>query len=156
MNGYNVLIARLNNELTKVATTVQLALSQAQKAKTTADDDYWYATAFSLQNFYMGVERIFEDIAKEVENNLPTGSSSHKLLLEQMSLEIPHTRPPVILSDTLHDLNEYRGFRHVAIHRYEFELESNRIADLMDKLMACHTLLVRDIENFCQFLQALE
>ena len=87
MNGYNVLIARLNNELTKVATTVQLALSQAQKAKTTADDDYWYATAFSLQNFYMGVERIFEDIAKEVENNLPTGSSSHKLLLEQMSLE---------------------------------------------------------------------
>jgi hypothetical protein len=73
-----------------------------------------------------------------------------------MSLEIPHTRPPVILSDTLHNLNEYRGFRHVAIHRYGFELESNRIADLTDKLMACHTLLVRDIENFCQFLQALE
>jgi len=83
-------------------------------------------------------------------------SSSHKLLLEQMSLEIPHTRPPVILSDTLHNLNEYRGFRHVAIHRYGFELESNRIADLTDKLMASYTLLVRDIENFCQFLQALE
>ena len=55
MNRYNVLIARLNNELTKVATTVQSALSQSQKAKTTADDDYWYATAFSLQNFYIGV-----------------------------------------------------------------------------------------------------
>ena len=75
MNRYNVLIARLNNELTKVATTVKSALSQAQKAKTTADEDYWYAAAFSLQNFYMGVERIFEDIAKDVENNLPTGSS---------------------------------------------------------------------------------
>jgi hypothetical protein len=40
MNGYNVLIARLNNELTKVAATVQLAISQAQKAKSTADDDF--------------------------------------------------------------------------------------------------------------------
>ena len=109
-----------------------------------------------MQNFYMGVERIFEDIAKDVENNLPTGSSSHKLLLEQMSLEIPNTRPPVILSDTLHNLNEYRGFQHVAIHRYGFELESNRIAELADKLMTSYTLLVRDIKNFCQFLQALE
>jgi uncharacterized protein YutE (UPF0331/DUF86 family) len=73
-----------------------------------------------------------------------------------MSLEIPHTRPAVILSDTLHSLNEYRGFRHVAIHRYGFELESNRISELADKLMTSYTLLVRDIENFCQFLEVLE
>lgn len=156
MNNYNVLIARLQNELQKIDTTVQSALSQAQKAKRTADEDYWVAAAFSLQNFYMGTERVFEDIAKEVENNLPTGVSSHKLLLEQMALEIPNTRPAVILSDTLARLNEYRGFRHVAVHRYVFELDSDRLSELTDKLADSHNLLVRDIENFCQFLQALE
>lgn len=52
--------------------TVQSALSQAQKSKNNSSN-YWYTKAFSLQNFYMGVQRIFEDIAKEVQNSLPTG-----------------------------------------------------------------------------------
>jgi hypothetical protein len=37
MNNYNVLIARLQNELQKIDTTFQSALSQAQKAKRTAE-----------------------------------------------------------------------------------------------------------------------
>ena len=70
MSRYNVLIARIKNELQKISTTIQSAISQATKARTTTDEDYWFAAAFSLQNFYMGVERIFEDIAKEIDNNL--------------------------------------------------------------------------------------
>jgi len=71
----------------------------------------------------MGVERIFEAIAKEIEGNLPSGRSSHKLLLEQMALDIPTERPAVIRGDTAASLNKYRGFRHVAIHQYGFELD---------------------------------
>jgi len=112
MSQYSVLIARLNKELSKIQTTVETAVSQATKAKHTGDLDYLQAAALSLQNFYMGVEQAFEEIAKQVDGFLPTGASSHQELLEQMALEIPSTRPVVIQSATLESLNEYRGFRH--------------------------------------------
>jgi hypothetical protein len=49
-----------------------------------------------------------------------------------------------------------RGLLGALLYRYGFELESSRIAKLTDKLMTSYTILARDIENFCQFLQALE
>ena len=119
MSKYSVLVARLKKELTQIDQAVQAA-SQAKKAKATGDMDYLQAAAFSLQNFYMGVERVFEEIAKQVDESLPTGANSHRELLEQMGLEIDQVRPAVLQAETLEELNEYRGFRHVAVHRYGF------------------------------------
>lgn len=116
MSRYSVLVARLNKELAKIQTVVQIAISQANKAQNTGDVDYLQAAALSLQNFYMGVEQAFEEIAKQVDEFLPMGASSHRELLEQMALEIPNVRPPVLQAETLERLNEYRGFRHVVIH----------------------------------------
>ncbi|OLP15360.1 hypothetical protein BST81_26810 [Leptolyngbya sp. 'hensonii'] len=93
MSQYNILVARLQNELSKIQTAVQSATSQANKARTTGDSDYLQAAALSLQNFYTGVERIFEEVAKELDGQVPTGASSYQKLLEQMGLEIPNTRP---------------------------------------------------------------
>ncbi|NJK51818.1 MAG: hypothetical protein HC936_01665 [Leptolyngbyaceae cyanobacterium SU_3_3] len=42
MSKYSVLAARLKKELTKVQTTVQAAVVQANKAKDTGDLDYLY------------------------------------------------------------------------------------------------------------------
>lgn len=83
-------------------------------------------------------------------------SGSHRALLEQMALEIPNVCPAVILADTLDRLQEYRGFRYVAIHLYAFELYSDRISVLVDMLMDSWGLLCRDVEVFCCFLLALE
>jgi hypothetical protein len=156
MSGYAVLVAKLRNELSKVEMAVRSAVSQAEKARLSGDEDFWCAAAFSLQNFYMGTERIFEEVAKLVDRSLPSGGSSHRALLEQMALEIPNVRPAVILVDTLDRLQEYRGFRHVAIHLYAFELHSDRISVLVDMLMDSWVLLCRDVEVFCCFLLALE
>lgn len=155
MSQYSVLVARLNKELSKIETTVETAVSQATKAKNTGDVDYLQAAALSLQNFYMGVEQAFEEIAKQVDEFLPTGASSHQELLEQMALEIPNTRPVVIQSATLESLNEYRGFRHVVIHRYGFELHPGRIQELVKALPNCYNNLSKDIKVFCEFLMQL-
>lgn len=152
MSKYSVLIARLNKELTKIQTVVQTAISQANKAQNTGDLDYLQAAALSLQNFYMGVEQVFEEIAKQVDEFLPAGASSHRELLEQMALEIPKVRPPVIQANTLEQLNEYRGFRHVVIHRYGFELYPERIQELVESLPVCFNDLTKDIQAFCEFL----
>jgi hypothetical protein len=80
MIRYAVLAAKLQNELNKVQAAVRSALSQAEKAKNTGDNDFLIAAAFSLQNFYMGTERIFEEVAKQIDHALPTGESSHRAL----------------------------------------------------------------------------
>jgi len=156
MSRYSVLVARLNKELAKIQTVVQAAVSQASKAKKTGDIDYLQAAALSLQNFYIGVEQAFEEIAKQVDEFLPTGASSHRELLEQMALEIPNVRPPVLQAETLDRLNEYRGFCHVVIHRYGFELHPKRIQELVEALPICSEALTRDIQSFGEFLMRLD
>lgn len=156
MSKYRVLIARLNKELAKIQTVVQTAVAQANKAKNTGDSDYLQAAALSLQNFYMGVEQAFEEIAKQIDEFLPTGASSHRELLEQMALEIQNVRPPVIQAKTLERLNEYRGFRHVVIHRYGFELYPDRIQVLVEELPTCFDDLTKDVQTFADFLMHLE
>lgn len=155
MSKYNVLIARLHKELAKIQTAVQAAVSQADKARKTDDVDYLLAAALSVQNFYMGVEQAFEEIAKQIDESLPVGASSHRELLEQMALNIPDIRPAVIQPDTLARLNDYRGFRHVVIHRYGFELYPDRIRELVDQLPTCNDVLIRDMQSFCEFLTHL-
>ena len=54
----------VKKELELIQVTVNTASSQLEKAKQTGDRDYLQAAALSLQNFYMGVERVFEEVAK--------------------------------------------------------------------------------------------
>ncbi|MEM8604932.1 MAG: hypothetical protein AAGF24_13990 [Cyanobacteria bacterium P01_H01_bin.121] len=156
MTHYAVLTARLRNELKNLSKVLERAKIQVQKARTAQDDDYWFALALSLQNYYMGIERIFEDIAKHVDQTLPTGPNSHQALVEQMSLDIPQTRPAVITHATLQALTPYRGFRHVVIHRYGFELKPELIEVLASDLEGCYAALHAEIETFCQFLLQLK
>lgn len=152
MNQYRVLAARLNKDLEQIQIVVESAVAQVNKADKTGDLDYLKAAAFSLQNFYMGVERIFEEVAKQVDSSLPKGASSHRDLLEQMALDINNVRPFVIDSTTFKQLNEYRGFRHVAIHRYSFELRPERIRELAINLPTCYQHFAENIHDFCEFL----
>ena len=156
MSKYNVLAARLQKELNSIQVVVETAISQIEKAQSSGDRDYALAAAFSLQNFYTGVERVLEEIAKQVDLSLPSGASSHKELLEQMGLNLPKVRPVVLRDKTLEQLQDYRGFRHVAIHRYGFELKLNRIQELVVSLPDCYKNFAADLQLFCDFLQKLE
>ena len=76
-----------------------------------------------LHDFYTGIEKILESIAKEIDRRLPTGEEWHSELLHQMTLDVPGLRPPVICSMTEKRLREYLGFRHLFRKRYGFELD---------------------------------
>ncbi|MEB3210509.1 MAG: hypothetical protein VKL39_04115 [Leptolyngbyaceae bacterium] len=156
MSEYRVLAARLSNELKTLDRVVHAAQSQCSKAQKIGDPDFYQAAALSLQNYYMGAERIFEEVAKKVDLSLPTGAGTHRELLEQMGLEIPNTRPPLLSEETITQVNTYRAFRHVVIHRYGFELYPDRVAALVEQLAGCHVLLTRDVKAFCQFLLELD
>lgn len=156
MSRYGILAARLGRELSNLEKTVLRATQQADKARRTGDDDYCHAVGLSLQNFYMGSERLFELIAQEIDGSVPSGSSSHRLLLDQMALGIPQVRPPVVEESTRLKLDEYRKFRHFVVHNYGFELQGRRVLELADELPECFGELRQQMQAFTEFLVALE
>ncbi|MGA1262708.1 MAG: nucleotidyltransferase family protein [Prochlorothrix sp.] len=155
MNTHPVLKAKIDQELSNLVKIIDITQEQAQKAQRTGDSDYYRAAALSLHNFYVGVERILEEIAKAIDGSLPQGANSHQALLEQMALNLPQLRPPVLRPETLAQLQPYRGFRHVLVHRYGFELEDDRIQALIDRLSPCWADFQRDIQGFLGTLEGV-
>ena len=157
MSTYNLLMARIDQELVNLERTVNRAVSQVQKAQRLNDADFYDAAALNLQKFYMGAERIFVEIAREIDSNLPSGADWHKRLLEQMMLENGEVRPVVLSLETYQMLEmDYRGFRHVATHLYAFDLKHNKIISLAEMLPDCFLLLKKDMHNFYRYLKIVD
>ncbi|MDJ0845465.1 hypothetical protein [Crocosphaera sp.] len=141
------------NNLEKVVTKINNTLELIDKR----DNDIYFDSLISaltlyLENFYMGVERIFVLIAKQIDQTTPSGKNWHLQLLSQMLIEIPSIRCTVISQQTYENLNEFRGFRHVARSLYAYDLEPKRVIDLADKINQCHENFKTDIEIFLNTL----
>ena len=108
-----------------------------------------------LHDFYTGIEKIFESIAKEVDNRLPMGEEWHSELLHQMTLDIPGLRPPVISTHTEKKLREYLGFRHLFRKRYGFELDREKMKRLLLKMAPVLSPLETEIEAFFQAINGV-
>jgi hypothetical protein len=145
-------IKRVSQDLEKV---VNRAKSLMDKAQRTGDDGYLDGVALNLHGFYAGVEKIFEDIARTLEKNIPDGSGWHHDLLLQMTAEIDPIRPPVISEKTRECLDEYRGFRHVVRNVYTFNLQMSRLKELTKGLRCCYDAVTSDLEDFMEFLREL-
>src|SRR3972149_3970986 len=89
MSGeYAALAGRIREALAELERVIGRAEELADKAGRTGDDGYWDGVALNLHGFYTGVERIFEDIARTLEKNLPDGEQWHIDLLAQMASEV--------------------------------------------------------------------
>jgi hypothetical protein len=88
------------------------------------------AVATTLHAFYTGVERVLVQIAKRVDRTLPTGTSWHRELLQQMA-SAADQRPAVVHEALLHRLSEYLGFRHFYRYAYPTTLRWERMEPLV-------------------------
>jgi uncharacterized protein CbrC (UPF0167 family) len=132
-----------------------IAKSLMDKTQRTGDDGYLDGVALNLHGFYVGVEKIFEDIARTLEKNIPDGSGWHQDLLLQMTAEISPIRPPVISENTRDCLDEYRGFRHVVRNVYTFNFHASRLQELTKGLQRCYNAVTCDLDEFIKFLREL-
>jgi hypothetical protein len=107
-----------------------------------------------LHDFYTGVEKIFEDIAKEIDRRVPIGEGWHSELLHQMTLEIPGLRPPIISRSTEKKLREYLGFRHLFRKRYGFELDWVKMKRLLLNMTRVFHLLEEETKVFFKFIES--
>ena len=153
--GYLALIGRIKRVVQDLEQVVNRAESLMDKAQLSGDDGYLDGVALNLHGFYAGVERIFEDVARTMEKDVPRGSGWHQDLLLQMAAEIDAIRPPLIKAKTRNCLDEYRGFRHVVRNVYTFNLHMPRLHELTKKLSVCFGNVKNDLDDFMKFLQQL-
>ena len=146
-----VIAKRIQKEISELYKIKDLVLRRWQK--TLRDEDYLGSVAFDLQSFYQGVERVFEIIAKSIDRSVPDGDKWHKLLLEQMTNEIPGIRPAVISMETREALDHFRMFRHLAHNIYSFNLVPERIKGLVEGLPGAVDLVCQDFSLFSDFLE---
>jgi hypothetical protein len=149
------LAVRIRAELLEIQQVVERGQRLLAKASEQNDDDFDDGVALNLHSFYPAIERILEDIAREIAGAVPKGPEWHRDLLMQMSVEFPNIRPAVLQRSSRNCLNEYRALRHVIRNVYTFNLKPSRIQELMSMLPDCNEAMTRDLDAFCEFLFAL-
>jgi hypothetical protein len=150
---YTALAGRIRQsllDLKRVVDRADLLLSQALQKD---DNGYLDGVALNLHGFYTGVERIFEDIARSVDQAIPGGPEWHRDLLLQMADELASVRPAVITPETRYCLDEYRGFRHLVRNVYTFNLRPSRLRELAEELKSCYQAVEANLHDFMGILE---
>jgi hypothetical protein len=140
------LVQRIQEESDQIKRAKGLAEKRWKKAFT--DPDYLGSVTLDLLNFYSGIERVFEIIAKDLDGRMPKNGEWHRKLLDQMASEIQAIRPALLSSETRILLDEFRKFRHLARTIYSFHLNPEKIKALIIKLPKSHKLFQRDLKDF--------
>jgi len=154
---YRLLAERLRAELHDLEQVIERAGSALSRAvRQPQDQDYFLAAAaLDLHGFYVGLERLFELIADEVDGARPNSPSWHRDLLAQMSLAVSGVRPAVLSAETRSALADYLEFRHVVRNVYAFNLRPDRVTELVRGLRPTFDLARRDLLAFAEFLEGL-
>lgn len=152
-NSYRRLIAEIEEELDMLRTLRQkldLALNERLP-------EYALTAVVGkiLHDFYTGLETVFEKIARETKEGLPTGEAWHRDLLNVMALDISATRPPVINRSLARELYDYLRFRHLFRNIYGHELSWERMEPLAQNLPSVLDKVIVDIVVFCDFLRTV-
>lgn len=129
---------RINQELNKILQAIQQLEIFLRELSNQLDVMYQNAlinsVALNLHGVYTGIERIFEVIAKKIDQRFPRGDKWHRDLLEQMSVDIPNVRKAVITEETRLILDELRRFRHLVRSAYSFQLDEEKVLIIAHKI----------------------
>lgn len=88
-----------------------------------------------------------------MDDRSPEGQAWHSELLEQMTLELPTLRPPVLDRSTARQLDEYRRFRHRIRNVYASMLDPRLMQAIVETLSETSKALHQDLVAFCDFLE---
>lgn len=111
------------------------------------DADDLPGLAWLMQSTYTEMEEVLRDIVRALGEEIPSSSSWHRDLLEQVSA--PTEGRPAILSQGLQvELDQYRSFRHVARSATFPVLDWARMKPLLDGIDAVLGQFLGEVEAF--------
>jgi len=114
---------------------------------------YLDSVALNLHGFYTGIERLFELIARHIDESIPSDKNWHRNLLKQMSESNKNYRPAVISKSIFCELDEFRRFRHVVRNVYSTSLAPDRMKTIMNNLPTTWKQLNDELQAFAEFLK---
>lgn len=89
------------------------------------------ACAYELARFYNVFEQMLERVCQEFENHFDKQADYHERLIKRLSLHLASIRPAFIPKESITDVRELKGFRHVVRHAYDLKLRADRLAELV-------------------------
>ena len=155
---YEEIIERIRGELVDLEQVIKRAEQGWSLGQEKPEEPNLYvdAVALNLHSFYSGMERLFELIARHVDQDLPAGEAWHRDLLQQMTQDRPKIRPGVIRQDNANILDEFRRFRHLVRHTYTTNLMPEKMIGLMEDLPELWPKLQAEMLAFADYLEALD
>ncbi|MCP4167225.1 MAG: hypothetical protein GY759_15250 [Chloroflexi bacterium] len=155
IGNYTVVASRIRKEiaeLERVVNRIERGLKASQGHA--ADQDlYLDSVALNLHDFYAGLERLFGQIANNIDESIPSGRDWHRELLHQMSLSLPSVRPAVLSPEGVQQIEEYLRFRHVVRNIYAFEFDPLRLERLATEVKSAFDVVQFDLIAFVEYLE---
>lgn len=151
------LIQRISDEQQKIRTTVdriERALSKIDILPVEAREFIERALAADLEKVYTGLEKIFEQIAKNIDKHIPRGSRWHNNLLTQMSERRPE-RPPIVTERSYRRLRLFLRFRHKARNIYGDELIYAETEKQAKEVRELYTDISVELDIFLSYLHGI-
>ena len=151
---YEVLVERIRGEVSDLENVVKRASMAWTQCKKLSNEQAVYldSVALNLHGIYSGLERIFELIAKHVDESIPSGDLWHRDLLKQMAKEYKDLRPAVISGDSYSYLDELRRFRHLVRNVYTFNLVPEKVEPIVSDLPSLWSTVRAEVLSFADFL----
>lgn len=152
---YRAVAGRIRQDLDELHTVAQRATTIWERYQDSGDEFYVDAAALNLHDFYAGLERIFESIARQVDQSMPEGPHWHEDLLDQMASSISSTRPAVLSADLRRRLDSYRGFRHVVRNVYTKDFDPEQMSSLIRRLPSVRENVIDELRAFADTLERI-
>lgn len=132
----NIKFKRLSQDVNEEIKAIEITLERIQLAKNdfiNGEKHYLTEPAIGtyLMNFYNGIENIIKRISKEYYRKMPHGDSWHKELI-LLAVNPPNSKHPVITEQLKEKIGKYTNFRHRFISGYGFQLDGEKMMELVD------------------------
>lgn len=122
---------------------------------TTDQDVFLESVALNLHGFYSGLERVFVQIARRIDQDVPTDNAWHVTLLTQMETEAPNVRPAILSRQSHHALDELRRFRHLVRNVYTHNLVAGKMQAMIELLPQTWAAVKSELIAFAEVLDRL-
>ncbi|MGK7946027.1 MAG: nucleotidyltransferase family protein [Microcystaceae cyanobacterium] len=151
-NPYLALKERLEAEILALDETVETLSSLLEQASSVPQAFVTPTLASYITDFYTSCERLSERVAVALDGGLPKGDNWHEQLLRQVSDSDGKSRPPLWQGSLCLELDEYRKFRHVARHNYNFKLQADKVLVLAQNVNSVANQVKIAVNQFNQWL----
>jgi hypothetical protein len=142
----------ITEELSCVYRSIEKAENAWKKAMMSSDESYYDSCILNLYHTYHGLEKIFKQIAQNIDETIPEGKNQCRELLKQMRYKVEGIRPSLISNELYALLDEFRSFRRIVRNDYTFNYVVAKLEILIKHLVPMKAKLKKELEEFCMFL----